>query len=967
MGSEQARVFVGRGHEMARADLFLDRVADGVGGLMLCVGEPGVGKTAWGVQVCQRAARRDFLVLPGRALAAEAPIPYGAVASALAPHLRRQPAAELGRLVGDLPSLGAVFEGIGLPVPPLDDAGLLRTRLAVATLTLLGRLAAERPALVWVDDLHWLDPASASLMARLVAELADLPVALLATTRPDRGSLPRPARMLARALPPGHQADVVELGRLTETEVGELASLVAGVQPTRELVGLLWARSRGVALFARELLSDAMRRGLVTAQLDGASLGAAWAVGLPESISDLLQERLDGLTAEAWHVTGLVALAGGELDFDVLQAADGADPDALWQVSRELVRAGVAQERSEPGGAGAFLSLTHPLIGEVVTGRLAPAARQRLHWQLGAALRQVGRPASVLALHYAHADIARGGDDVLEILAAGSRELLARGAFVEAAGCLEAALGRLPAEGSDKRRAELVEDLGTAWFGLAEPTAAAEFWHQALGLLTDAHSVVRLRMMVADAMFFAGRPADSVAHARLAVGSAGEDGALATRARLGLLRSAQRAADIDAARAVAGPLAGLSGGDSFELAVSDTARSSLAMADRDPFSAYRIATGAIARLGSDRDDRETAGVARDLENLALWAAMWLGDLSAMRRHAEASLSLSAGRAHPGFRWRGLVGRFVATLLAGAWDEASDVLVELDALTAEPVPGLMRFIPLCHASLDLPRGELEACRRLTGELERAMARATDPDPEAAATLGAVCALVCLHDGEPAAAWARCAAWAGTRCPVGLPPWADLAAAEAALAAGQYDKARRVAATLDGAAPAGSYVAAMARSVRARARPGRADARELLRAAEELAALGMPHEAARCRYLSAEPDQVRAALRTFERVGASADAERARASIAPSGLLGGVAAGTVTVHREGLAPLPLTPRETEVATLVSQGLTSAAIAETLFVSLRTVTSHLEHIYTKLGVGSRAALTRLVVEQRASGPDR
>jgi DNA-binding CsgD family transcriptional regulator len=67
------------------------------------------------------------------------------------------------------------------------------------------------------------------------------------------------------------------------------------------------------------------------------------------------------------------------------------------------------------------------------------------------------------------------------------------------------------------------------------------------------------------------------------------------------------------------------------------------------------------------------------------------------------------------------------------------------------------------------------------------------------------------------------------------------------------------------------------------------------------------------------------------------------------------------------LPLTPRETEVASLVAQGLTSAAIAEALFVSLRTVTSHLEHIYTKLGVGSRAALTRLVVEQRASSADR
>ncbi|MGH9086630.1 MAG: AAA family ATPase, partial [Acidimicrobiales bacterium] len=167
MTSEEPDAFVGRSHELAAAEAALHRLAGGVGGLMVGVGEAGIGKSAWGRQIGLRAAAQGVLVLAGRAPASGAQTPYGAVTSALAPHLRRLPAADLGCLLSDLPSLGAVFEGVGLPVPSLDDAGLLRTRLAVAVLCLLGRLAADRPVLVWIDDVHWIDPASAALMEQV--------------------------------------------------------------------------------------------------------------------------------------------------------------------------------------------------------------------------------------------------------------------------------------------------------------------------------------------------------------------------------------------------------------------------------------------------------------------------------------------------------------------------------------------------------------------------------------------------------------------------------------------------------------------------------------------------------------------------------------------------------------------------------------------------------------------------------
>jgi DNA-binding CsgD family transcriptional regulator len=75
--------------------------------------------------------------------------------------------------------------------------------------------------------------------------------------------------------------------------------------------------------------------------------------------------------------------------------------------------------------------------------------------------------------------------------------------------------------------------------------------------------------------------------------------------------------------------------------------------------------------------------------------------------------------------------------------------------------------------------------------------------------------------------------------------------------------------------------------------------------------------------------------------------------------------VVASRPKLADLPISARQLEVSRLVANGMTNAAIAETLGISPRTVTSHLDHIYGRLGIGSRAALTRWIVERGLIDP--
>jgi DNA-binding NarL/FixJ family response regulator len=74
--------------------------------------------------------------------------------------------------------------------------------------------------------------------------------------------------------------------------------------------------------------------------------------------------------------------------------------------------------------------------------------------------------------------------------------------------------------------------------------------------------------------------------------------------------------------------------------------------------------------------------------------------------------------------------------------------------------------------------------------------------------------------------------------------------------------------------------------------------------------------------------------------------------------------IIIHRPKLEDLPLSARQLEVSRLVATGMTNAAIAEELGISPRTVTSHLDHIYGRLGIGSRAALTRWIVERGLTG---
>jgi ATP/maltotriose-dependent transcriptional regulator MalT len=183
------------------------------------------------------------------------------------------------------------------------------------------------------------------------------------------------------------------------------------------------------------------------------------------------------------------------------------------------------------------------------------------------------------------------------------------------------------------------------------------------------------------------------------------------------------------------------------------------------------------------------------------------------------------------------------------------------------------------------------------------------------------------------------------------------ADAHLLAGESDVARTIGRRLASAGPPGSYAVAMGErtlGLVARADGEVSTAAELLSSsAAALAEIGLPFEAAISQFYIGTPEALRAGLATFERLGAQRWADRARKALRALGIR------VMSPRRRFPTPegLPLSRRELEVARLVADGLSSAEIASRLVLSVRTVESHLDHIYARLGISGRAALTRWI----------
>lgn len=360
----RTRDFVGRSGELATIERAVVDAREGVPSILLVGGDAGIGKSTL---VSEGAARADVLLYLARC------VHIGGDIIPLAPlvDLLRQVRRSSPDLLADSTEFAPLTHWLS-PTTVSADAASSAGGLFVPVLDLIARLAGEDAVVVGFEDLHWADVVTWDLFEFLARNLVDERVVLVGTYRAnevgDDASQRRRLAELTR-LPAVHR---VHLGGLGRDEVAaRIETMIGGPAPTN-LVDEVLTRGEGNPFFTEEL---------VAAHVAGEAI--------PARLSDLISADIAGLNDETRRVLGVVAAVGRGTTHDLLTRLTDRDDDTVEGACRVAVDAHVMVVDRDADD----YRFRHALIGEVVYADLLPSERKRLHRRVADALKEQPAPA----------------------------------------------------------------------------------------------------------------------------------------------------------------------------------------------------------------------------------------------------------------------------------------------------------------------------------------------------------------------------------------------------------------------------------------------------------------------------------------------------------------------------------------------------------------------------------------------
>ncbi|MGY1608790.1 MULTISPECIES: AAA family ATPase [unclassified Geodermatophilus] len=916
---------VGRDGELRALAGALQAAANGVGRLVVVQGDAGVGKTCLVEAVTALAREQGSRVLRARGGILEEDVSFGIVrqlferpVAAMFPAEREEVFAGAARLARPL------VDGSQAPEAPAADAHGLLHGLYWLTANLCGR----GPVLLVVDDAHWVDAPSNRWLGYFVRRLEGLPVAVVLAQRPVRT--------------PAWDPDAVRLDLvgLDAVSVGTLVHDVLGERATPEVVEACVAQTGGNPFLLHELL-----RALPAGRVDVLAVRRCG----PARLGEALAARTAAAGQAAMALADAVAVLGDGVELRLAARLAGLEVRAAELAADALGQVGVLA-RGRP------LAFAHAIVPQALHQRrpageraLAHAAAARLLARAGAADEQVA--AQLLRTEPA------GSGWVVERLRAAARRALEHGAPDSAVTYLRRALREPP-----RQRDEVLLELGRAEARVLSPDAQLHL-RAAIAGARDPERRATAALELARLLLASGRPSAAADILDRAIGGLGP-----VRAELVLTLECER---------MAAALGSVSrGAGAVERLESACARLPAVGASLGRLVMAQRAMGRVI-VGEDRG--AALALARGALSGGLLLAEWgceslsyyfaCGALVGCGEMAEGSAALGAAveEAQRGASRHGYV--FASTWRSWSLLQAGDVRsAELDAsVVAELPPETGDVFNRTVAVTVLAEARLERDDPAGARTTLARAR-LGSTPDQVTDVGGhfVGARLRLLAGDPAGALEEALAsglqarTTGYALP-SLQPWRS-AAAVAHRELGHHDEALALVAeevelTRRFGAPRGLGIA-----LRTQALVGPAAERvDVLRAAvsasegsqarlehaRTLLELGAALRRAGHRTEARGP--LGEALDLATRCGGVLVARRAREEL--------VAAGARPRRASRHGPDALTPAELRVAGYAGQGLSTREIAQALFLTTKTVETHLTRTYRKLGISSRRELSSLL----------
>ncbi len=936
---------MGRDRELGLLSTAVSELARGRGSAVWVEGEPGVGKSALVEAGIAAAGDLGCDVLWGTADQLSQRSPLGVMTSCLGIRARSadRRRAEIAEFL--------FGRGLGL----FRDFDVVYAAAAEMLVALVDELCTAAPTVLVIDDLQWADPASVTVWQRLCLAVEQMPLLLVGVC----GPVPRRPEMVnVRTVVSRRQHTVIALEPLTDADATMLVAALVGDRPGRNLTRWV-AAAMGNPLHLRELVEALLREQMIRVRGGVADLSDDDADRVPVSLADALSGRLSFMPDLAVQTLDAAAMLGQEFTVTELATLVREPVPVLSNGLGDAVAAGILVR------SGSRMAFRHPLLRQALYERLPVPVRAALHLDAARVLADADSDPMTVAQQLLAAD--QVGDRWVRGWLLAAADAVAARAPDVAATLLRRELRRAPPAAD---QAPVLAALARILLGMGHHEEAASHARRAIAVLTEPEERGEMYWVLTRALIGGGHTDEALEalrdvfarpeqlgswHPRLRASSA-----MALRASRGDLAAADAAA-VEALRA-----AELSG-DAYAIGYALTGQWMTESIRRQHGSALERVDRALRVLGEEPDHADVRMYALHarvftLQNLCRWADAE----DAVRQTREVARE-------PGNAIGTATGVTAAVLLywTGRWDDA---IAELSSVDADgpgiTYAGLRERGPtvLWHgvAALLAVRRDDPATASEHFEAGSAFPMETIADRENRDFLLAARAFAAERDGALRLAVSTFGEILDRRPGemTLIHQWLpDLV--RVSLAAGDRAAAR-------GAVEASRLEAAM------EAEPLRADAARLrceglfgddpalLRAAvdhyraagpavdlagalEDLAVVLASRDAAACRLALNE------AIELYAGFSAAWDIRRTGARLRRRGIRRGVHGARTPRAVSGWAAL--TDTERKVALLIAEGRSTTDIASNMFLSRRTVQTHVSRVLTKLELHSRVEIAREV----------